>query len=666
MKRSVVVAAGSICLAAVSAWAQVKAPAPAPAASPGSGSSGGAAGRREIGALVVDGIPEIPARIPERIFQYQNARTAVHFDWAPDGKGLLIGTRFAATQQVHFVAGPGGDRQQLTFYDEPVSSAFFDDKKGAAAGFYLVKDVGGNERGQLFWYDKKTGRHTLITDGKSRNESFRMARGGGKIAFVSTARNNTDFDIYLRDGDAQPKLIKETKGQWAVTDWSPDGKTLLLLNYVSISDMYLWTLGLADGQMVEVNPQGGKQKIAYASPRFAGRSDAILVGSDEGSEFRQLTLYELKTGKRTTLTGAVPWDVERIEVAPSGKTLAYVVNQGGQSVLYVGSTAAPGKAKPVALPAGVIGEVEFDRAGQRLGLSMSSATSPSDVYVVDARSLKAGAWTASEVGGLDRSTFVAPTLIETESFDKLKIPAWVYRPRAADAAGKRRPVVVAIHGGPEAQAQPLFNWFTQYLVNELGIVVIEPNVRGSSGYGKSHLLLDNGMKRQDSVKDIGAILDWIGRQPDLDPSRVAVYGGSYGGFMVLASLIMFEGRLKCGVDIVGISHLVTFLNNTEDYRRDLRRVEYGDERDPKMKEFQHAISPLTNAAKIKAPLFVIQGQNDPRVPASEAEQMVKTVRQIGGRVWYLLAKDEGHGFRKKPNRDFMTNAVALFFEQYLI
>jgi dipeptidyl aminopeptidase/acylaminoacyl peptidase len=227
-------------------------------------------------------------------------------------------------------------------------------------------------------------------------------------------------------------------------------------------------------------------------------------------------------------------------------------------------------------------------------------------------------------------------------------------------------VVIQIHGGPEGQSRPTFSSTYQYWVNELGIAVIRPNVRGSDGYGKTYLNLDNGFKREDSVKDIGALLDWIETQPDLDSDRVMVFGGSYGGYMVLASLVHYNERLAGGINIVGISNFVTFLKNTMDYRRDLRRVEYGDERDPEMFEFLQRISPNNNAEKITKPLFIIQGLNDPRVPASEAEQMLQAVRSNGGNPWYLLAKDEGHGFRKKSNRDYMTEAIVLFLEERLL
>jgi dipeptidyl aminopeptidase/acylaminoacyl peptidase len=316
------------------------------------------------------------------------------------------------------------------------------------------------------------------------------------------------------------------------------------------------------------------------------------------------------------------------------------------------------------LPTGVIARLKFDRQSKRLGFTLSTAQSTADVYSVDVKTRALTRWTESEVGGLDPATFVAPERVRYPSFDGRMIDAWYYRPRRSDA--KKLPVVISIHGGPEAQATAAFNPTVQYWVNELSVAVLQPNVRGSAGYGKSFLKLDNAAKREDSVADIGALLDWIAKRPELDGERVAVFGGSYGGYMVLASLEHFSERLRCGVEIVGISNFVTFLEHTESYRRDLRRAEYGDERDPELRKLLIAISPTTNASKIKRQLFVAQGQNDPRVPAGEAEQIVKAVRAGGGPVWYVLAKDEGHGFQKKVNRDYFTDAVSRFFEEYLL
>jgi len=322
------------------------------------------------------------------------------------------------------------------------------------------------------------------------------------------------------------------------------------------------------------------------------------------------------------------------------------------------------------LPVGVIDSVAFSPDGRRLAASINGATSPSDVYVVDLGKTTLERWTRSEIGGLDASRFVAPTLIRYPTFDSVDgkprtIPAFYYRP-AGVPAGRRVPVVINIHGGPEAQARPTFSPTAQFLANELGVAMLVPNVRGSSGYGRTYLTLDNAAKREDSVRDIGALLEWIAQQPELDASRIGVIGGSYGGYMVLASLVHYGERIRAGVAIVGISHFGTFLKNTEDYRRDLRRAEYGDERDPAIAALFERISPLNSAGRITSRLFVAQGRNDPRVPWTEAEQIVKAVRANGQPVWYLLFNDEGHGFRKKANSDYFGAATMLFWQQHLL
>ncbi len=240
-----------------------------------------------------------------------------------------------------------------------------------------------------------------------------------------------------------------------------------------------------------------------------------------------------------------------------------------------------------------------------------------------------------------------------------EIPAWLYKPAGAGP----HPVLISIHGGPEGQSRPVFSTNVQQWAAELGYAVILPNVRGSSGYGKTYVALDNGTKREDSVRDIGALLDWIRTQPGLDAKRIVLIGGSYGGYMVLASMTHYNDRLRGAVDIVGISSFVTFLESTAEYRRDLRRPEYGDERDPKMRAFFEKISPLNNAGKITKPMLVIQGKNDPRVPYTESEQLVAKIRANGGEVWYLVGLNEGHGFAKRDNIDYYQWTVAMFLEK---
>ncbi|HEX4871068.1 MAG TPA: S9 family peptidase [Nevskiaceae bacterium] len=611
--------------------------------------------RVERGNLVLEGVPEVPAALAERLNQYQQTRSASLEGWLADGS-LLITTRFAETAQVHRVKTPGGARTQLTFFAEPINQA---QPAPDGSGFLYTRDRGGDEFYQLYWYALASGESRLLSDGKSRNTGPRWSRRGDRFAYASTRRNGRDSDIWLGrlDGSAQPLLQRE--GSWSVVDWSPDDRRLLVQRYRSITDSELWLVEVDSGEARRFHERS--TPIAFGDAVFSADGRGLYYLSDEGADVRQLRYEDLDGGNARVLTADVPWDVEELAISPDGRHLAYRVNADGLSTLTVLDLPRNRPLPLPVLPAGVFGNLRFDPRGERLGLTLNNARTPSDVYSFRLGQRQLTRWTESETGGLDASRFTEPSLVRYPSFDGLSVPAFYYRP----AGDGPHPVLISIHGGPEAQALPLFNPLIEYYARELGVAVLVPNVRGSSGYGKAYLARDNGYLREDSVKDIGALLDWIGRQPELDAGRVIVTGGSYGGYMTLAALTHYNERLLGGIAIVGISNFVTFLTNTQEYRRDLRRVEYGDERDPAMRAHLEKISPTTNASRITRPLYVIQGLNDPRVPASEAEQMVRTVRGNGGEVWYLLARDEGHGFRKKANRDLQTNTTVLFIQRLI-
>ncbi|NNE43604.1 MAG: S9 family peptidase [Gemmatimonadetes bacterium] len=621
---------------------------------------------REVGQLVLDGIPEIPDRIKEKTAQYQNVRSASFADWAPDG-GVLISTRFGETSQLHHVAEPGGARRQLTFYKDAVASASY----GKSADWFLFnKDFGGNEASQIFRFNLKTGDETLLTDGENQNGSPLWSNAEDRIAWRSTARNSRDHDIWVMDPtDPESKHIGvEVEGYWFPLDWSPDDKKLLVGNYVSAALSFLWVVDLESGERTPVGRQGTEDDpIAYAGGVFDASGKGVYFISDEGAEHRRLRWTEPGSTDFKEITDDIDWSVIGITPDEDRKRMAFLVNEGGSYRAYM-LNAKSGKYRALNTPLGLLTGLSFSPDGDHLSMAINSPASPSDVYSLNLKNEELTRWTQSEVGGLDTENFVTSEIIHYPTFDKDEngdtrmIPAFIYRPRGEGPF----PVVVRIHGGPESQAQAWFSYTSQYEANELGCAVIYPNVRGSSGFGKTYLQLDNGFKREDSVKDIGALLDWIAEQPDLDETRVGVTGGSYGGYMVLACMMHYSDRLKCGIESVGISNFVTFLENTADYRRDLRRVEYGDERDPEMYEFLQKISPTNNVDLMEVPLMVIQGANDPRVPASEAEQIVEAVRAKGKNAWYMLAKDEGHGFRKKSNRDWSLWATALFWETYLL
>jgi len=615
--------------------------------------------------LIAEGIPKIPASIAEAVRPYTEVRTASFDSWHPVRREMLIGTRFGDTPQVHLVRMPGGDRRQLTFFAERAVGASFQPTKGDF--FLFSKDVGGGEFFQIYRYEMATGAVTLLTDGKSQNGGWVWSNKGDRIAYGSTRRNGQDRDVYVQD-PTDPKtdrrLAELSGGGWAVRDWSPDDRTLLVAEGISVNETYLWLVDVATGQKTLLTPKGGPEKVAYEGGRFTPDGRSIYVTTDKDSEFQRLALMDLATRTCTYLTSQIPWDVEDFALTRDGKRLAYVTNEEGVGVLRVRDTATGKETKVPGLALGTIGALEWHDNGRDLAFSMASARSPSDVYSYDASTGKVDRWTESETGGLNAQTFSEPELVRWKSFDGKMISGFLYRP-GARFTGKR-PVLVNIHGGPEGQSRPGFQGRNNYYVNELGVAVIYPNVRGSTGFGKTFVQLDNGRLRENSVKDIGALLDWIGTRPDLDASRIMITGGSYGGFMTLASAVAYNDRIRCSLDVVGISNFVTFLEKTEAYRRDLRRVEYGDERDPKMREFLVKISPLTNADKITKPLFVVAGANDPRVPKNESDQMVATVKKNGGVVWYLIGRNEGHGFQKKANQDYQFYATIAFMQENLL
>lgn len=622
--------------------------------------------KKEIGNLLFEGVPDIPAQLKERMNQYQNTRSAAFVDWAPDGKGLLMATRFGDVPQLHSIDMPGGARRQVSFFKEPLTNGTFCPKEKTKK-FIFSKDIGGNEFTQLYLFDMSTGKYEMISDGgRTQNSLPVWSNSGTKFTTVSTRRNTKDYDIYIGEMSApkEAKLMLKEGGSWSAMDWSPDDKYILVHNYVSITKSFLYIMDASMGKLDQINKSS--TDISYDDAVWSADGKGVFLVNDEGHEFRTLKYYDVITQKFTNISQNIPWDITELAISGDRKSIVFAANEGGMTKLYKLDTKSK-KYNPLAgLPTGVISGIKFSPNGQEVAMTINTPQTPGDIHSYNLKTGKLTRWTFSEVGGLDNSAFTIPSLIKYETFDKVdgakrKIPAFYYKP---NKSGKL-PVVIMIHGGPEAQFLPNFNAFVSYLNNEMGIAVIAPNVRGSSGYGKTYLKLDNVTERESSVMDIGALLDWIATQPDLDASRVCVYGGSYGGYMVLASMCHFNDRLKCGIDVVGISNFVTFLKNTEDYRKDLRRVEYGDERDPRIGAFLEHISPLNNVQKIKKPLFIIQGLNDPRVPVTEAEQMRDKVRAQNGEAWYLLAKDEGHGFKKKVNVDYMQWSVVMFLSEKL-
>ena len=617
--------------------------------------------RVERGNLIFDNIPEAAPELSERLDAYLNARQAEPLGFSPQGQ-LLVSTRFGDVDQLHLVERPGGERRQLTFLREPiVRAAFSPDPRRSA--FVYQKDVGGNEKTQLYYQRLGEPAAKCLTDGKSTNGGAVWSNAGREIAFFSTARDGTSFDIDIVDPEtgALPRLaVSGDAAAWVAEDWSPDDSKLLVLKSISISEAHLYVVDLSSGQKREIEP--APVKVGILAAKFSRDGQGVYLISDRDGEHAQLRYFNLFTGEKSVLSAHIPWDIEELAISRDGRYLAYVVNEGGISKLNLLDLRTHQDLIPPKLPAaGIIDSLSFDWQGGRLAFGFAAANRPRDAYVLTIATNTLEAWTHSEAGAVDLAKFVMPRLTQFPTFDRAdarsrQIPVYVYEP----AAPGPHPVLIILHGGPESQFRPGFDPWLQYVVNELGFAVVAPNVRGSSGYGKTYLALDDGMLREDAVKDVGALLVWMQVQKSFDPQHVVVSGGSYGGYLTLATLVNFGERLRGGVDLAGIADFVSFLSNTAPYRQDQRRAEYGDERDPDMRGFLRRISPLTNADRISRPLLVVHGKNDPRVPLSEAEQIVNRVRAKGGEVWYLQAADEGHGFRKKQNRDAYYRTFAQF------
>lgn len=615
-------------------------------------------------AMVVDGVPAIPQDLVAGLAPYQQSRHANFLGWNAADRSMLVKTRFGGSDQVHVVAKAEGDRRQISFENEPILTAALSPEGDTLV---IQKDKGGDEFYQL--YVLEAGRPRLITDGKSRNWFGAWAPNGRLVGYASSRRNGADMDLYVVDpkDPKSDRLVAEVKGGgWNIADFSADGSKALVLNRMSINEAMVYELDLSSGKMRALTDV--KTKASYVDPKY-GHDGAVWLTSNKGSDFLRLGKLDAKGGF-TPVSKEPRWDVSDYAVAPDGSFVVYAINEAGVSRVRV-MDVATGAVRPVdGLPAGVIpysigAAIQIAPWGD-IGLSMSSAKVPGDAFSIDPKTLAVTQWTHSETGGLDPSLNVEPRLVEVASFDGEKVSGFLYQPDPAKFPGKR-PLIVDIHGGPEGQTRPDFQGPNNYLLNELGVALFFPNVRGSTGYGARFVNLDNGpFKREDSVKDIGAFLDALEKEPALDAGRFAVNGVSYGGYMCYASATHYSARLKGANCYVAISNFVTFLQNTQAYRRDLRRVEYGDERDPKQREQLMKISPLTSVDKIKIPLLVATGGTDPRVPASEADQMIKAVRANGGSVWHVLAQNEGHVFRKKENVDYYFWSSIMFWRKTLL
>ena len=603
------------------------------------------------------------------IERYLNIRSAHSGSFGPDGESLAFLMDTTGTAQVWTVDGPGEWPVQRTFYEDRVTFVDYSPEREEIA---FGKDQGGNERAQLFTLNTQSGE---ITNRTRRPEAKHRWGGwdsdGEHFAFASNRRDNTVFDIYVQGraetGD-DAELVYEGDGWLSLAGWSPSDDRLLVLEAHSSFDQDVHVLDVESGKAEHVTPHEGDAR--FSSVEWGPDGESLYLVTDRQSDTLQLERLDLVTGEFTVVEdgneagdAGSEWNVDGVSVHHETRRVAYSQNIDGYTEITVGELTGPDRIDPAAepeIPKAVAGGIDWGPDGDRYALTVTASSQNTNVHVADARDGASQRWTDAATAGIPRETFVDPQLVHYPTFDDREIPAFFSVPDHVPEGGA--PVIVDIHGGPEAQRRPSFRSVKQYFLNN-GYAVFEPNVRGSSGYGKFYAGLDDVRNRMDSVKDIRAGVEWLHDHPDADNDRIVAYGGSYGGFMVLSSLTEYPDLWAAGIDVVGIANFVTFLENTSDWRRSLREAEYGSLDEDRA--FLNEISPTNNIEQIDSPLFVLHGENDPRVPVSEAEQIVEDARAQGVPVRKLIFPDEGHGFSKLENRLEAYSAVVEFLDEHV-
>lgn len=627
-------------------------------------------------ALRVEGLPPIPARLLAPIQRWTSVAGHGFVDWHPARREMLVTHRppGASTTQLFRVSSPGATPEALTDGADPVTQARWEPRDGRYIVF--ARGSGGNEAFQLYRLDPESRALTLLTEPGQRHSMQGWVKSRSQLLVGSVPLDRTAAEgsrsavtttLSLIDPlqPGQRRVVAELPGGgWFGGEVSPDGTKLAITRYLSAAESEAWLVDLADGQRHRMLPAAGETvRASHFAGGWSPDGRRLLVTSDRAGEFRELMELELASGALRRLSADIPWDVGGGTLSRDGRWLAHTANVDGRQQLQLLDRGQP-RSLP-GLPGGSVTRIDFHPVHTELALVIDSVRGPAQVHSVDPATGTVRAWTTPTADpALNLAALPDQQIVRWRSFDGRTISGVLTLPPAH--FGGRRPVLLVMHGGPESQARQGWQGRTNHLVQDLGVAVLEPNVRGSSGYGKTFLALDNGRLREDSVKDMASAIDWIATQPGLDARRVVVAGGSYGGYMALAASVRLADRIAGAVSVVGISNFVTFLERTESYRRDLRRVEYGDERDPAMRDFLESISPLNLVAAIDKPLFVVQGRNDPRVPWTESEQIVRSLQARGKPVWYLLADNEGHGFARRENADFYFAAFVTFIEHTLL
>ncbi|GCF07691.1 S9 family peptidase [Dictyobacter arantiisoli] len=600
--------------------------------------------------------------------RYLNVRTAFGPSFAPDGKRLSFLTNITGVAEVWSV--PFDPQQltpawpeQLTFRGERVAGAIY---SPVADMLLVIGDLGGNESMQFFLLNADGSEWTALTDRLDVMHIFGgWSPDGTRIAYSSNARDPHYFDVYEHDiATGEVRRVLQQDGTNYTVGYSPDGQQILVTRRISNTRAQLLLVDLPTGQIRALTPDPtvGERGAEYSNAAWAADGQGLYVLSNRDRQFRALAYLDLATLELRYLM-EVNWDAEHLALTTDGSFLALSTNEDGYSKLELFDVSQGWEQRQLlnglGLPAGVIYDLCWSQDGVRLALSYTAPDDAMDIYVWDRLAGVITRATQSARGGIPRSAFVHPQLVRYPTFDGREIPAFLYLPQQAQ---QNIPVVINVHGGPEGQSRPLFDPVTQYFVS-LGYAVLAPNVRGSVGYGYDYQSLDDVRLRMDSVADLRAAALWLRERSIAAADKIVVMGGSYGGFMVLSAITTYPDLWAAAVDIVGIANFVSFLENTGPYRRKLREAEYGSlEHD---REFLEQISPIRSVDQITAPLFVVHGANDPRVPVGEAEQIVAALRERQVPVEYLRFEDEGHGLIKRSNRLIAYPAIARFLQQYL-
>ena len=584
----------------------------------------------------VEGLPPVPTEVHDAIASYGDYRQATLLAWHPTERRILIETTFGNVPQVHEVRAPLAARTQLTFFRDgiPVGGPAWYSPDGR---YVLVrKDIAvGAEDFHFFRYDFDSGLVTRVTDGVAKAGAPVWAHRSPFIAYDSTRRDGKNRDIWMVN-PSDPKsnrMVAELQGTWNVLDWSPDDKELLVREVVSPTEAHLWRMNVATGDRKPLTERGGKP-VAWGGAQIdrAGRHAYALgnLNSDNARVWRA----DLSSGQWTPVTpeGEV---VEGFALSPDGRLLAVVFDRDPRSELrFLDAATGRVRSRPQ-LPAGTIRNLLWNPRSTEVALTFQGARTFRDVYSVDVQGTRVERWTASEIAAGNLAALPEAEVITYKSFDGLPISAIVYR--AASHFTGARPVIINVHGGPIDRERPRNIGRSNHFRNDLGVTVIYPNIRGSSGRGDFDRK-DNGRLRENAIKDIGALLDWIATQPHLDKSRVMVAGGSHGGYLALASAIFYSDRIRAVASIYGMTDLVDFLETTDISRFENRVGEYGDPKDPEMRKFLNSISPLPNVNRIKVPVFLVHGKNDSRIRVNQVERFADALNRNDVPAWLTIAE----------------------------